>query len=359
MRPDPPRRWPSGPSHFSLSSGRPVLNLLAHVARWFRSREFSLENYRDRIVVALSLVAAAMRLPFTVIHFIQQRWLLGSILTIAQIVLTLDGLSNRRGHALPEPYWMLAALLGTTVCLSLWLQGLNGAMWAYPTMFISFFILPRRVAMALSVSLMGVVCLLAAWTLEVSIALRLAATLTLTLVMINVVLDLVDALQRSLSREAITDPLTGAFNRRHFDAELGRLPTDGGDGATATLLAIDIDHFKRINDTHGHAVGDEVLQRVVAEITTRKRKDDALFRVGGEEFMLLLSGARAEDARKIAEGLRQQIDTACILNDERLTVSIRGAEQKPRETLAEWSRRADAALYRAKRERRNRVVFIE
>ena len=335
------------------------MKLFAHLTRWFRSDEFSLENYRDRIVAALSLVTAVLLLPFSAIHLYQQRWLLVAVIGTAQLVLALDGWWVMRGRKPPVPYWLLASMLAAAVCLSLWLQGLNGALWAYPTLFICFFMMRRRAALAVSLSLVLAVSLLAAWTLAVPIALRLAATLTLTLVMINVVLDVVDELRESLERQAITDALTGAFNRRHFDAELGRLPPTGADGAVATLLALDIDHFKRVNDTRGHAAGDLVLQRVVAEITARKRREDALFRTGGEEFMLLLAGARPADGAKVAEGLRRQIESADILEGERLTISVGGAAQRPGESLADWSRRADAALYQAKREGRNRVVFAD
>jgi diguanylate cyclase (GGDEF)-like protein len=84
-----------------------------------------------------------------------------------------------------------------------------------------------------------------------------------------------------------------------------------------------------------------------------------LFRTGGEEFMLLLSGVRPEDGVKVAEGLRRQIESADILGGERLTISVGGAAQRPGESLTDWSTRADAALYQAKREGRNRVVFAD
>ena len=188
------------------------------------------------------------------------------------------------------------------------------------------------------------------------IALRLAATLALTLVMINVLLDVIDQLQRALHRQAITDALTGAFNRRHFDSELQRLTAAGPDASPCALLSIDVDHFKRINDTYGHGAGDEVLRRVAAEITSRKRSTDMLFRTGGEEFILLLSGANSEQAIALAEGLRERIEQSDMLPSERVTASVGVAVHQPGESLAEWARRADAALYQAKRKGRNRVV---
>ena len=173
--------------------------------------------------------------------------------------------------------------------------------------------------------------------------------------MINVVLNVVGDLQRALVAQTITDPLTGAYNRRHLDSQLDwHVHAAVGDGEDA-LLVIDIDHFKRINDTHGHDVGDEVLRKVVTAVSTRKRRSDLLFRMGGEEFVLLLPGATLDQACQMAEELRLRLAQSDLLPGEPVTVSIGVSALRKGQSADSWIKSADGALYRAKRSGRNRV----
>jgi diguanylate cyclase (GGDEF)-like protein len=155
----------------------------------------------------------------------------------------------------------------------------------------------------------------------------------------------------------ITDPLTGAYNRRHFDAQLAQLPPPAaGAAAVNVLLAVDLDHFKAVNDSLGHAVGDGVLQGAVAVLNARKRPSDRLFRTGGEEFMLLLPRITVADAARLADELRQLIEAAPLLAGQPVTVSIGVAAQRAGRDAKAWLLAADEALYEAKRSGRNRVV---
>ena len=122
------------------------------------------------------------------------------------------------------------------------------------------------------------------------------------------------------------------------------------------MLAIDIDHFKRINDSRGHDVGDEVLRRLVAAVVARKRRSDLLFRIGGEEFLLLLPGASLDNAQGVADELRVRLGQADLLPDVRVTVSIGVSALEAGQTAEAWVKRADVALFEAKRSGRDRVV---
>jgi len=160
---------------------------------------------------------------------------------------------------------------------------------------------------------------------------------------------------------AEVDPLTDLWNRRHFLAEADQqIAAAHSAGAPLVLLMIDIDHFKRINDTHGHASGDKALCLLAATLKDYTRKDDCVARLGGEEFAVLLPGASRMVAYAIAERFRQQVARVVILDGEgrsfSFTVSVglgelRADDAKPEDLLA----RADAALYTAKRGGRNRV----
>ncbi|MCS7190579.1 MAG: GGDEF domain-containing protein [Fimbriimonadales bacterium] len=163
-------------------------------------------------------------------------------------------------------------------------------------------------------------------------------------------------------RESTTDPLTGLYNRRAFEECLHHtIALRQLFGYPAAMLLIDIDHFKQINDSYGHAVGDEAL-RWIAERIVRvcKRKGDFAARYGGEEFAVILRETTLRDAQKLAQQLMHQVqrDTLTLPNGDtlRLTVSIGVSELAPHETAEAWFERTDALLYQAKRAGRNRIA---
>lgn len=165
-----------------------------------------------------------------------------------------------------------------------------------------------------------------------------------------------------LERMATTDPLTGLSNRRDLqrlaEVERARAMRHRHDLA---VLVVDADHFKRINDTHGHAGGDAALQAVAAELQALVRGHDLVGRWGGEEFVLVLPHLDAIGARTAAERVRQRIGELAIRlpdgDTARLTVSVGAAVARGDESFERVLRRADRALYAAKATGRNRVAF--
>lgn len=171
------------------------------------------------------------------------------------------------------------------------------------------------------------------------------------------------AMERELERLATRDHLTGLYGRRRIlellDEELERRRDRRTQSSLAVLL-LDLDHFKQINDTHGHAAGDLVLRQFVASVHGSRRGEDQFGRLGGEEFLLMLQGADAGGARHLAERIRQAVEaTEFHIHAEsslRLTVSIGCAHALPEDRRsADLLERADRALYEAKRGGRNRV----
>lgn len=334
--------------------------------RWYPSwrdlwsDDDALAAHRDRIAVHLCGLAVVLLLPFALHHGLAGRWpLCGSMVTV-QVVLAMNAWTLRRGQPPAVPFWAMTLVLIAAVLASIWMQGLNGVFWAYPALFICYFVLGRRMALLLSCLLAVLTTVLVGLTVAPALALRLGATMALMLVMINVVLNVIGELQRAMLLQTITDPLTGAYNRRHLDAQLAAVVGSAGTVRSENaLLAIDIDHFKSINDGHGHAVGDRVLKSLVSALGSRKRRSDMLFRTGGEEFVLLLFRTAPADATRVAEGMRQRIEQASLLPDRQVTVSIGLALQRPGQDASAWLQAADAALYDAKRKGRNRVVISD
>ncbi len=171
-----------------------------------------------------------------------------------------------------------------------------------------------------------------------------------------------NVLQSSVSM-AYTDALTGLYNRRYMNANLDRKILEIAETAKpVSLILFDIDHFKQVNDEHGHAAGDEVLKGIAERIGHSVRDMDLVARYGGEEFVVIMPDTPSETATKIAERLRAQVAEQPFPVtgvDAPLTVSISlgvATTHDPMEEADSLLKRADAALYQAKAEGRNRVV---
>jgi diguanylate cyclase (GGDEF)-like protein len=185
----------------------------------------------------------------------------------------------------------------------------------------------------------------------------------LMLVLVAVVLRQLSKARR-LRLLAMTDPLTGLANRRHTDYRGSEAFKQARlSGQPFCVLAIDIDHFKQVNDTYGHAVGDIVLQRVGRECQRTLRKLDLMGRIGGEEFTGLLPETAEPAARLVAERLRtgvEGLDLDDVTPGLRVTISLGVAQLRDTDVdFAALLARADAAMYRAKQSGRNRVVSDE
>jgi protein-histidine pros-kinase len=155
---------------------------------------------------------------------------------------------------------------------------------------------------------------------------------------------------------ATKDAVTGARNRRSFDEEgQALIAACRESGADLALLALDIDHFKRVNDTFGHDVGDAVLREFVQRILQASKRRDGLYRTGGEEFAMLLPHSDIDAAVAFAEVLRRQFEATPFSGAGRLTASFGVAVLLPGDTLDTLMKRADCALYEAKGAGRNQV----
>lgn len=159
------------------------------------------------------------------------------------------------------------------------------------------------------------------------------------------------------------DQLTGAWSRRHaFDRLEQLVSAHQRHASLASAIMFDLDHFKNINDKHGHATGDRALRETVKAVSAQLRDGDLLGRIGGEEFLVLLPMTDIAAATLLAQRLRQtvaEVDLTDVVGPVPLSASFGVAQLKTGETASEWARRADAALYQAKASGRNTVVPAE
>jgi two-component system, cell cycle response regulator len=174
--------------------------------------------------------------------------------------------------------------------------------------------------------------------------------------------------QLKIAEGALQDPLTGLYNRRHFEERLGsELASSQRHGRPLSLLLVDVDHFKKVNDDHGHLAGDEALKMIAFVLRGAIRKEDVLARYGGEEFVVLARETALAGARALGERVRKAVERSrCAWQGSDLgltvsigvTVSIGLAEFVAGRSERELIEAADRALYLAKEAGRNRVVAM-
>jgi diguanylate cyclase (GGDEF)-like protein len=167
------------------------------------------------------------------------------------------------------------------------------------------------------------------------------------------------ARSETLEQAALTDSLTGMQNRRYFDDALREyLEEFSRIGRPVGLMLLDLDHFKNVNDSHGHDVGDEVLRAVASCLKDMTRYHDVVARLGGEEFAVVAPNLDSELLMKLAERIRKAIAAMAVVSGNvrlKITTSVGLAVWNGSETADQFFRRADAMLYEAKRLGRNRV----
>ncbi|WP_428565751.1 MAG: GGDEF domain-containing protein [Solidesulfovibrio sp. DCME] len=169
-----------------------------------------------------------------------------------------------------------------------------------------------------------------------------------------------ESANRALTELAVTDQLTGANNRLKFNEVLGHeLKRSDRYAAPLSVIMFDIDHFKRVNDDHGHAAGDAMLRELAARVRHSIRQVDWLFRYGGEEFVVAAPHTGLAQAAALAEKLRALVAATPFPGDINGSISLGVAQAIPGETVEALMGRVDAAMYRAKEGGRNRVVVDE
>ncbi|MDR9424965.1 MAG: GGDEF domain-containing protein, partial [Marinobacter sp.] len=168
------------------------------------------------------------------------------------------------------------------------------------------------------------------------------------------------ALEKQLMRLATHDPLTGLYNRARLQDLLERARSDYERyGARFSLIMLDIDHFKLVNDQFGHHAGDEVLCELTRRVSRKLRETDAQGRWGGEEFLVLATHTATEGAVVLAERIREEVARDPFGSVGTVTISLGVATIQKEETLEQLEARVDKALYAAKEAGRNRVVVAE
>ncbi|MGB5347876.1 MAG: GGDEF domain-containing protein [Woeseia sp.] len=293
-------------------------------------------------------------LPFAIIRFINQQWWVGALdtaIVAGFLTLGMFVLRSRRVR--------FASISITVLCLlgylaTLYMIGSSQLYWGYPSLVVAYYLLkPEEAVAATGLTLLAMVPIL-----STQVDVFAIATVSITMIMTSVFAYAFAALTRSQQQQlmdlATCDPLTGAGNRRALTQKMSEVISNRArKSAPASLIILDLDHFKAINDDFGHGVGDQILVRLAEIINLRIRVTDSLYRIGGEEFVIVVDGQNIERATRLAEQLRTLVEANELAPEREVTISLGVAELHEGETGEDWLRRADDALYAAKRGGRN------
>ncbi|NND90149.1 MAG: GGDEF domain-containing protein [Granulosicoccus sp.] len=235
-------------------------------------------------------------------------------------------------------------------------DGFIGSLWCYPSLVACYCLLSERKAWIGNLIILSIALPMAWLTLDAVYAIRVSATLCALSLFCAIMVSVIDEQRKLLQKQLVLDPLTGLLNRFTFNDRMEQAVTIHADTREpVSLLAIDIDHFKQLNDRYGHAAGDQVLRRVGSILRELLRRDDVTFRMGGEEFTVLLDNTDHLEATDIANRIRRRIADSVFPVAARVTVSIGVSTYRQGEHWEKWAKRGDDRLYTAKNMGRNVV----
>jgi diguanylate cyclase len=309
------------------------------------------ESYLPLILAAAGALGI---LPFAAIRIIQRDWLAASI--DVAIIASFVGLGYYvyTTHRVRAASLAIAVLCVTGVLSTVYLIGPQQVYWVFPALVAIFYLIrPSEASLCAAVMILALLpAVLPAYDSQGTTTLLITTVVTSAFAFAFALIT--NRQREQLLLMATRDPLTGAGNRRGLDIKLTDIiNSHWRTGARASIVLLDLDHFKRVNDVHGHGMGDRVLKRITEIINLRIRVTDSLYRIGGEEFVVVLEGASREQATHLAEQLRTLVEANELVPDPGITISLGVAELKAGETAMHWLQRADEALYQAKDAGRN------
>ncbi len=303
-------------------------------------------------LIVIAIIAGIGIFPFSVIRLFENNLLIA----ILDLLISISCFAIATYvHKTKKTYY--PAILITLVCMGglsvlVNTRGSTLVYWAYPIIVACYYISTPKLSMIMNIVMITTITPVLYLTLS---AVEMS-TILLTLLLTNVysyIFSVKNNDQKTkLNQLAWFDGLTGAYNRRALDK---RLKEDFIPDSISCLIIIDIDHFKQINDDHGHHFGDKILTSISDIIANRIRATDTLYRYGGEEFVIVTHDSSIKNCIALAEELRRLVESYPFSKNTLITISIGVAELKKGESAQDWFSRCDKALYEAKNSGRNQT----
>lgn len=303
------------------------------------------------------MVSILILTPFGINNFIQGRYILGLLTLLITVLCTINAWICHKGrYHLGVNLFGIAPTITITIIFATHELGVRGSYWPFLVVLAYYFILPKKWAWIANIIFGGVILPVAWNVLEHPIAMRFSSVFLGTSIFAFLSMREITKQHYLLKEQAITDTLTGLYNRSLLQYSLEHAIQQSHRTSTPiTLLMLDIDHFKKINDEYGHEVGDSVLKSLGELLQNFFRGSDTVFRIGGEEFLVLIYDTDEFYAMNIAEKFRINIEQLSLIPEHTVTVSIGIAEIQPNLGWKEWMKLCDDKLYCAKSNGRNQV----
>jgi diguanylate cyclase (GGDEF)-like protein len=312
-----------------------------------------------QIIRKLTTVLLVCIAPFSLINFIQGEVYIGVLISMVSANLLYINIRIRRNKTynsniafavvMPIAYFILYQLVID--------RGIIGILWCFPTIVMVNFIMQQRQAMVANILLIIILTPVILSQFDPSLAIRVLACLITVGGLASLFVNIINDQQKKLHQLAITDPLTGLLNRLTLQDSI-KLTIDQHSRTLTpmTLVSIDIDHFKLINDKHGHDIGDQVLIQIATLLKKRCRSIDKLYRLGGEEFLFILFSTDLTNAQLFSHSIQQELAEFNFEYGLAPTLSIGLAEIDKEKTWDECLKKADENLYKAKNSGRNTII---
>lgn len=309
------------------------------------------------MLLVLALGSAIGITPFTVYRALKQDWYVAFLDLLIVIGMSLIFIYVYKTDNVKKAslVLILVALIGNVI--SFYLKGISQVNWIYPAMLAAYYIMSPTKGMIVNFVMLS----LYLPKLFISLELVNFATVIITIIITNIIAYVFASGLRqqeiTLKKYASEDYLTSTGNRRFLNDQLTKLHKKlKNHDKTASIILLDLDHFKKVNDTHGHIKGDEVLVRLSELLLCYYKNIEQIFRYGGEEFLVICPDLSIGKVMDMAEEFRNIVKKNIIIDGNEQTISLGIAEYVKEESIDEWIHRVDLALYQAKNEGRDRVV---
>ncbi|KLN66521.1 MULTISPECIES: GGDEF domain-containing protein [Vibrio] len=307
---------------------------------------------QKKLLKVIATITLLVFVPLGIKNIIVGELMLGIVLLAFEISLLLEVAAIVYNKQTFFSYYLPLCLLVTSSILTVGIFGTLGTYWLYPVVIGIIFLLRKREAIISNAIVISASGYATTMHVDYSVSARYVISLIVTAILVHVVVKAVRKLQVDMHNLLVRDPMTGAFNRHELNISLEKAIQQY---TTSTIAIIDVDRFKYINDRYGHDEGDNVLMMIVRTFNRFTGPTDKLFRLGGDEFLLLFHGRERVLTEEIMNYIAKEIRHTVHANSTGVSISVGIAESEPFKHIREWMKRADLALYESKRLGRDRV----
>ncbi len=319
--------------------------------------QFKDRSAQSKMLLVLALGSALGILPFTIYRFVQQDWYVAILDSIVVIGMSALFLYVYKTDDVKRASLVLILIALVANVSSFYLKGINQINWTYPAMLAAYYVMSPKKGMIVNF------VMLSFYLPKLFVLLDFVsfATVIITIFITNILAYVFSSGLKNqeiiLKKLASEDYLTSTGNRRSLDAAMNKLyKTLKNHDKIASIILLDLDHFKQVNDTYGHIKGDDVLVRLSELLMNFFNGKDEIFRYGGEEFLVICRNISKVKAYKLSEAFRVIVKNNIVIDKKQQTISLGVCEYIKEESIDEWIHRVDMALYQAKKQGRDRTI---